>query len=100
MKDWLSKVIGKLGLGRRLGLVSEYELILTDIGDDPQAVLELLNKDFFFADRFGGETEMPDLPVSLLVLPAGSDTFSLVHIKRHDLIRLGAAVNIIERSGV
>ena len=67
--------------GRKARNVSGYQLWLECLGDQPEAVIEFLIEDMFIAGMMEGPGDLPELPWMVIELPAGSDTYSIVHIK-------------------
>ena len=78
------------GAGTELG----YQLWLEDLGNQPEAVIDFLIDDMFIAGLMEKPDDMPQLPWEIIELPAGSDTYSLIHIKASELERLGAIVSV------
>ncbi len=76
-----------------------YQLFLNKLGPDPDVVIEFLIEDFFVAGYIEEPNDLPELPCELLELPAGSDTFSIIHMKADELERLGAIVTVKEING-
>ena len=75
-------------------LNSGYQLWLEDLGDKPEEVAQFLIEDMLIAGAMEELSDIPSLPWEIIELPAGSDTYSLIHIKAGELEKLGATVSI------
>jgi len=71
-----------------------YQLWINDFGKNPDAVLDYIVKDMAIDQNEEGPLDFPDAPWMLVELPAGSDTYSIVHIKAGELTTLGAKVSV------
>ena len=75
-------------------LISGYQLWLEDLGDNPEEVAHFLIEDMLIAGGVEEPSDIPSLPWEVIELPAGSDTYSFIHIKAGELAKLGATVSV------
>lgn len=78
------------------GTALGYQLWLEDLGNEPGQVVDFLIEDMLIASAVEQPDDVPDLPWAIIELPAGSDTYSIIHIKAGELERLGAVVSVRE----
>lgn len=92
----LRVVSGLFRLEQSAKTALSYQLWLEELGSKPEAVVDFLIEDMFIAGFMEEPDDIPELPWEIIELPAGSDTYSIIHIKAGELEGLGAVVSVRE----